>query len=282
MKHSKLFFLRTGLVILLSLLIFVFGLDPVEAVSTSVIGDNNKAVEFYKDWLKKVQEKQKQMQLQQQEAQNNSEKSGKALEAESAWSESDLELLLSAKDLFLKALVSDPQQPELHLNYGVTLELTKEEEKSLKEYLLAAELSPKKSALQFSAFVNAARVWAKMKSIDKALEYYQRALAIVPESKEVKTNIELLWQQQQGQGEGEGGEGQEGDSSKDPQEPKEQDQKDQGQEPQKKPQPKPFKSKELTKEDVRRILEEIKNQEQKIREKVNQKNIKEPPREKDW
>ena len=70
--------------------------------------------------------------------------------------------------------------------------------------------------------------------------------------------------------------------------PDEQDQKnDQGQnnkenEEKKKKKPQPFKSKELTKDDVRKILEEIKNQEQKIRAEVYEGKGKSQPRDKDW
>ena len=47
-------------------------------------------------------------------------------------------------------------------------------------------------------------------------------------------------------------------------------------------QTKKFKSENLSKEDVRRILNELKNQEQKIRQKINRKKIKEQPRDKQW
>ncbi|RYZ86954.1 MAG: hypothetical protein EOP06_13550 [Proteobacteria bacterium] len=56
--------------------------------------------------------------------------------------------------------------------------------------------------------------------------------------------------------------------------------KEYGQNP--KPQPKKFDSKELNEGDVKKILQELKQQEQKIRAEFNRKEAKEQPRDKDW
>ncbi|MCB0407438.1 MAG: hypothetical protein KDD34_04480, partial [Bdellovibrionales bacterium] len=77
----------------------------------------------------------------------------------------------------------------------------------------------------------------------------------------------------------------ENDPSKDGEgDPQKKDQNQQGQDnkEQQKKKPKPFDSKELTKDDVRKILEEIKNQEQKIRAEVYEGQGKDKPRDKDW
>src|SRR5690606_14691812 len=88
-----------------------------------------------------------------------------------------------------------------------------------------------------------------------------------PDAMQVKQNIELLWQQQGGGGKGDQqSENQEGES--DQQDSQQDAQGDQNQQSNSQPQqrkPQPFKSQELSQDQVRKILEELKNQEQKIR-----------------
>lgn len=182
---------------------------------------------------------------------------------------------------FTKALEDDPLNPELHLNLGLSFEMHEEFEKAEQSYKGALKLLPEKNSRRFEALFNLAGVQAKNKKIDEALQSYQAALDIDPDSKEVKTNIELLWQGGGGGGDGEG-------------EPKDQDKgegkgrpKDPGQQPdqpqkQQKQQPKPFNSQNLTQQDVKKILDEIKNQEQGIRAQENDKSAKDAPRGKDW
>lgn len=65
---------------------------------------------------------------------------------------------------------------------------------------------------------------------------------------------------------------------------KEQKEKDQPKTPQKneKYKPRPFNGEQLSEADVKKILGEIKQQEQKIRSEFNRKDVKEQPRDKDW
>lgn len=86
-----------------------------------------------------------------------------------------------------------------------------------------------------------------------------------------------------------------GDQGKDPKD-KQQDPKDQGKNdpekkdksqnphyaPNQKHQPRQFKGQELSEGDVKKILGEIKQQEQRIRSEYNRKEVKEQPRDKDW
>lgn len=188
---------------------------------------------------------------------------------------------------FIEGLSKAPFDPILHLNLGLSFELNEEFEKALNEYDGVAKDERVQPDLRFKASFNAARVKAQLKDIPGALTRYQAALDINPESQEAKTNIELLWQ---GQGGGKG-------DSKDDQQNKDQDQKqnqdqqqkddkkqgDQKQPPQqKKPQPQKFESKELTQQDVQKILDELKNQEQRVRAEYDKKNSREVPREKNW
>ncbi len=182
---------------------------------------------------------------------------------------------------FMRALQSDPMNPSLHLNLGRALEANKEFEKAEKAYLSALSLLPEDSTLRFETLFNLAGVRADLKRIDDALATYQAALALDPDSLEVKTNIELLMK---GSG---GGEGQE--ENQEQQQQKDQNQKgNRGDKPQDKPetqkkkQPKPFESQNLTPEDVKRILDEIKNQEQSIRASEYEKGAKDSAGSRDW
>lgn len=187
----------------------------------------------------------------------------------------------------LGALNRDPRNPILRFNLAQVFESNREEDKALSEYRLAAEYAKEQNlkSAEFFSLVNAARMAAKQKNIPLALNLYQKALSLNSESVEVRTNIELLWQGQQGSGESsedqkEGKESQDQDGKK----PKEKDGK--GQEPKvpkkEKPQPKPFQSKELTPQDVRKILDELKNQEQGIRAKEYDGKSEDSANEKDW
>lgn len=207
--------------------------------------------------------------------------------------EVDSAKVFKAYKLILEALKDAPFNPAIRGNLGLAFELNEEKEKALKEFKAAnkyAELSDD-DELKFISRFNLARAYG-VEKIDLALETYQKALELKPDSIEVKTNIELLLQQQQGQGKGKGGQGDNKNKEKDDQNQdgegdQDQKDKDQSDNSDKKPQQqqkqkKEFKSKELTKNDVRRILEELKNQEQKIRAKEFGGKAKERPLGKDW
>jgi Ca-activated chloride channel family protein len=182
-----------------------------------------------------------------------------------------------AYQTFLKALESDPMNPYVQLNLALALEASEDFERAEKAYRGVLKLVGQDSALKFQALFNLAGVQAKQKKIDEALATYQDALELNPDSIEVKTNIELLWQ-----GGGGGGEGDKQDQKQDskdgkgggePQKPDEGD----GKKEKQKPQPRPADA-----EMERRILDEIKNQEQAIRAKDYEKGAKDAPRAKDW
>ena len=192
------------------------------------------------------------------------------------------EKIVESKIQLEKEVVSYPKAPALHYNLGVVHENSKEPEKAIQEYLSTARISEDQD-LKFQSLFNAARISGEQKNIPNALKYYQAALEIRPESQEVKNNIELLFQ-----GNGGGGgdsekeqksDQQKKDDKKDQKNPQPQDQK---QDQNKKQAPKPFKSEELSDQDVRRILDELKRQEEQIRAKMNNQKSKETPNGKDW
>lgn len=200
---------------------------------------------------------------------------------------------------FVEALQYDPFLSGLHLNLGFTLELTEQAEKALQAYREAEKLAlaSNEPMLVFVARFNQAQLLGKAKQIDAALEKYQQALEISPSSTEVKTNIELLIKSQQGGDKGEGenkdsegeqdqknqGQGK-GDQQKDQPDKEDEKEKKENQSPQKseKYKPRPFKGQELSEGDVKKILGELKQQEEKIRAEFNKKESKEQPRDKDW
>ncbi len=218
----------------------------------------------------------------------------------------------TAFDSYIKTLEFDPFSAETHLDLGLTYEGQKQPEKAAPSYENALKYA-KNDDVKFMAYFNQAQLLGKEKKVDEALALYQKALGVEPASKETKHNIELLIQlQQQDQ---KGG----GDDKKDQKDQKDQDKNQQDKQDQKdnqdqkkdqkdnkdqkqddkdgkdkkkesprqygqnpKQQPRPFKGQELSEGDVKKILGEIKQQEQKIRSEYNRKEVKEQPRDKDW
>jgi len=114
----------------------------------------------------------------------------------------------------LAALESDPLNPRLHLNLGMTLFALGEPDKAAKAFLAAGKLATSAEE-KYVALFDEAYSLGESKQIDKALQTYQQALAIKPDAEEVKVNIELLLASQgkQGKGEGEGKPDQDGKQS---------------------------------------------------------------------
>jgi len=184
--------------------------------------------------------------------------------------------MYQAYQKFTKALEDDPLNPELQMNLARVFEENEQYDKAEQGYRAALKLLPADSSRRFEAQFNLAGVLAKQKRIDDALGAYQAALELDPDSLEVKTNIELLWQ---------GGGGGQGDGKQDQNQDQKGNDQQQGQGEQPKDQrnkPKPFDSQHLTQDDVKRILDEIKNQEQNIRAQDYEKGQRERAKNKDW
>lgn len=187
---------------------------------------------------------------------------------------------------FVAALAEDPFNLYVQLNLGLAFLLNKEPDKAVKTFGTVVRLAEENPELQFYGFFNAAVALAQEGQIEAALQNYQSALELRPDSVEVKTNIELLWQGEgKGKGEGEGKDQKEDPNGKDKGEGKGKDKRDQSKDQQYE-NSKPTKQKlgggSLTKEQVQAILEELKNQEQKIRAEENEQGLKEAPNGKDW
>lgn len=189
------------------------------------------------------------------------------------------EKYLESYETFMSLLAEAPKDPVVHFNLGVSLEAIAEEEKAQKLYVellklletkmqvASEEEKAKLTSIYFATLFNLANVYSRQGEIDKALNNYQKALTIVPDSKEIKTNIELMFQQQQGGG-GKGdqkNQDQEGEGEGEGQQQSPEQQPQQGQKQQKKKQK--FDQSQMSMEDLKRILEELKQQEEKIRAK---------------
>lgn len=216
------------------------------------------------------------------------------LEAQEGNSQFKKQNFAQARSKYLEALEHDPFLGALHLNLGLGFEFTEQVDKALQSYKHSEELALQEGngSVLFMARFNQGQLLGKGKRIDEALEAYQRALEVIPTSVETKTNIELLTSQQGG-GEGDGNDDKdkkEKPDSKDKQEPKDgqgDEDKDKPQEPKEvkqspKYKPRPFEGKDLSEGDVKKILGELKQQEDKIRAEYNRKEVKERPRAKDW
>ena len=200
--------------------------------------------------------------------------------------------LSAARESFVDAMAVAPFQPELHLNLGVIDGALGRVEAAEAGYQNAEHYAADDPALTFAARFNMGEIEGKAKKIDAALKWYQAALELDPTSLEVKTNIELLLSG--------GGEGQDNKDNQDQKGDKQQDKKDgQGDDKDKKDddkkdqekqekhanspkyKPREFKG-ELSENDVKKILGEIRQQEKKIRSEFNRREAKEKPRDKDW
>lgn len=193
---------------------------------------------------------------------------------------------------FLQALTIDPFIGELHVNLGLTYQALEQKDSAVQAYE-SAEKWGRNPEVIFNSRFNQGVLRGLNKQVDIALNDYQRALEVKPESIETKTNIELLVQGQSGDGKGEGQDkkdGQDGkDQKPDPNKKGEGEDEKQEQDPGKPKQveknqeykPREFKG-ELSENDVKKILGELKQQEQKIRGQFYRGDSKEKPRDKDW
>lgn len=193
---------------------------------------------------------------------------------------------------FFEALKNDPFIGELHINLGMTYHALKQGDAAVQSYESAEKWGRNKEVL-FNSKFNQGVIRGENKQIDIALNDYQRSLSVKPDSIEAKTNIELLVQGQSGSGEGKGEDKKDGDKGQDKKPEDKKGEGDSDKEEEKDPtqpkqvqqnkeyKPREFKG-ELSEHDVKKILGELKQQEQKIRGQFYRGDSKEKPRDKDW
>lgn len=188
---------------------------------------------------------------------------------------------------FHRLIQENPSEWLLYWNQTVANVVNQDFESATKTLDWLTRTVPTDDAhLLFVIYYQLGRIYAQEKKVVEALQAYQKALDIYPDSKEVTVNMELLIQS--GGGGGGGGENEQQDQNKEQQkQDQNQEQKPQEDKPNQdkngpKPTPKPFESKDLSKEDVRRILDELKRQEEEIRAKMDENKPKEKGLGKDW
>lgn len=206
---------------------------------------------------------------------------------------------MQAYEEFLATLLVAPEDPVVQFNVGSSLQAFGDVEKSEKLYkqlLLSIDQHLKLSLpkeeqqewlkVKFAVLYNLGVFYQSKSEIDLALDSYQKALELLPDSKEVKTNIEMMFNgsgggkgkdapnkgnKDQQEGDGSGKDKKDGEQeNKDDQPRTNESQKDEGE------------GKQLSTEDLKRIMEELKQQEQSIRSKVQRKGEKSEPKEKQW
>lgn len=209
---------------------------------------------------------------------------------------------LEAYESFMGLTAQDPYDLTLQFNMGAALASNGEEQKAMSLYkgvlksvdekLKTAKTPEEQQELlkiKFAVLYNLGVYFQLTKEPEEALKYYQQALELLPESREIKTNIEMMFSgggngkgegdpKKQDKGEGEG----EGDKQEEPKDGEKDPKKDQQQGEKPKDPKKEFDQNQMSMEDLERIMDELKQQEQNIRAKVNKKGGKSVPKEKQW
>ncbi|MGZ6447035.1 MAG: tetratricopeptide repeat protein [Pseudobdellovibrionaceae bacterium] len=164
-----------------------------------------------------------------------------------------------ALELYQKALAFDPTSKEVKTNIELLIQMQQQQQKNDQE--------DKKN----------------QDSKDKKDQKENKDNKDGKDNKDSKGNKDSKENKDQGQGDKDKKEEKDaqGKDKKDPEDKKDKNEKSQYSQNQKY-QPRPFKGQELSEGDVKKILGEIKQQEQKIRAEYNRKEVKEQPRDKDW
>ena len=184
--------------------------------------------------------------------------------------------VLEAYESFHQLLGQNPFHPLFQFNLGASLITVEEPEKAIKMYKELLKSNGLPPQMEFAVFYNLGVLYSLEEDVDQALDFYQQALDKNPDSKEVKINIELLIQKA-----GSNGKKRKKDSQKKGSNSEDETQKT----PMKftnEPQKSQYKSKDMSRRDVEKILNELKKQEQRIRAKHQRKNKRQEDHGKNW
>ena len=263
----------------LSVFLLAPAVQAVQFSDVTVAWKQQEASEILAEWQKYLAREQ-QIKAFQERA-----KSGQTAEAEAPPEPYpfDVTLVPLAFQKLNEALSEQPFRPDIHYHLGLYYQLAGDLERAEKSYSYAFHLAKKQERddVAFSARLNQANIYAEKDEKDKALQLYQEILETGIEPLTVKNNIEVLFQEKQGGGGGGGSSNNKDDQDQDQNKDQNKDPdpnapiqngKDQ---PQKAPQ-------NPQGGYVKRLLEEIENQEVEIRGREYDKSPKERPRDKDW
>lgn len=102
---------------------------------------------------------------------------------------------LQAQKQFEQALAKNPTNPWPYLNLALSYDLSNKPDKALKNYdIISSLLKTTSNRAVFFSLFNKGELNGRLNQTDKALENYQKALDFHYKEKEIKTNIELLFQ----------------------------------------------------------------------------------------
>ncbi|MCX7674946.1 MAG: VWA domain-containing protein [Bdellovibrionaceae bacterium] len=169
------------------------------------------------------------------------------------------------------SLVVEPRAFETQNLFGVMAFEKEDQKKQACHVFEISEMMAQNPEEQFIARFNLGACYHSQGEVEPAIEAYLKALEIKPDSKETKINLELLAQQASSSG------GQGGNQGKKDEQEKEEPKQYQNPESQKK-----FQSSEVSEAQMRKILEELKNQEQKVRREFHKGREKSQELEKNW
>lgn|GEM_PF-2378578 len=192
---------------------------------------------------------------------------------------------MTARDHYIGALLENPTSASYRYNLAIAntageqLSDALKELESIKLTYKNREITDKDYESLYSLYFAMGFLHSLTQNVDEALDHYQKALRIKPDSIDVKKNIELLIQQKKSQ-KGKDGKpskdkkdgGKKGDKSEEKGDDKDSKGKDKDKKNIKGQDDETLKKKNLSKEEIEQILKEIKDQESKVRAKESQKN----------
>lgn len=196
-----------------------------------------------------------------------------------------------AQKQFSAAQIENPNLPELHYNQGLNQHQKGDSEAAGFEFYEAARGAAKRgdTKLEGESLFNLGVNQAKQGDVSGAIQSYLEAIASAKKTKDLalendaRKNLELIpmqmQQQQQGQGQGQEQE----DQKQEPQQQSKSPKKYRAPELDRKKQ---YQSKNLSKEDADRVMEELKSRERELQSKLKKNHERSQPRNqnntKDW
>lgn len=201
---------------------------------------------------------------------------------------------------FRKGMEKDIESYKAHFNMGDALYKQERYDEAAKSFMNALSLIDD-DLVKSKAFHNIGNSLLKSQKLDESIEAYKNALKLNPNDLETKYNLSYALKMKQQQEQQEQQQDQNKDQNqdqnqdqKDKQDQKEQENKDQQQQQQNKDKEKqdqqkdqqqqqqPQKKDEISKEEAKRILEALKNNEADLQKKLRKKKGKSVKKEKDW
>ncbi len=196
--------------------------------------------------------------------------------------------LQDAEVNYRKALNLNPKSNTAHYNLGNALYQQQRYQEATEQFLHSSEKNDDKLS-KAKSFHNLGNSYFKGNQLDKAISAYENALKLNPNDMDTKYNLALAKKNQDKKGGGQNNQSQaqpqpqdkKSDQKKDQQGKKPEEKEGEGENEKEQPQ---NKNKSMNKDEVQRMLEALKNQEQNTQNKVEAKKAKPEHKknDKDW